>query len=103
MIKSKRTFDLKTFNIHKEKLIHHNQLKSFERNLIVNQKKNIKYPKESIKKLSEIDKENNANLMNINKSSCKDIAINDENEKTINNDNDEEEDIEMKDETKIKT
>ena len=99
MIKTKRTFDLKSFNIHKEKLIHHNQLKSFERNLIANQKRNIKYPKDSIKKQSEIDKENNGNLMNINKNSCKNIAIDDENEKTIYNDNDEEEDIEMKDET----
>ena len=98
IIKTKRTFDLKNLNFHKEKVIHHNPLKSFERNLIVNQKKSIRYPKDNnIKKHNEIDKENNGNLMNMIKNNSKDIIIDDENEPTINNDDDE--DIEMKDET----
>jgi len=98
IIKTKRTFDLKNLNFHKEKVIHHNPLKSFERNLIVNQKKSIRYPKDNnIKKHNEIDKENNGNLMNMIKNNSKDIIIDDENEPTINND--DEEDIEMKDET----
>ena len=102
LIKAKRTFDLKNLNFHKEKVVHHNQLKNFERNLIVNQKKNVRYPKDNIKKQNEIDKENNANLMNINKNCSKDIAIDDENEEKENETtihNDDEEDIEMKDET----
>ena len=98
IIKTKRTFDLKNLNFHKEKVIHYNPLKSFERNLIVNQKKSIRYPKDNnIKKQNEIDKENNGNLMNMIKNNSKDIIIDDENEPTINND--DEEDIEMKDET----
>ena len=102
LIKAKRTFDLKNLNFHKEKVVHHNQLKNFERNLIVNQKKNVRYPKDNIKKQNEIDKENNANLMNINKNCSKDIIIDDENEEKENEatiHNDDEEDIEMKDET----
>jgi cyclin B len=98
IIKTKKTFDLKNLNILKEKVIHHNQMKSLENNLIVNQKKNIKYPKDNnIKKQNEIDKENNVNLMNINKNNGNNIMIDDENEVTIHND--DEEDIEMKDET----
>ena len=103
IIKTKRAFDLKYLNFHKEKVIHHNQLKNFERNLIVNQKKSIRYPKDNnIKKQNEIDKENNGNLMNMNmnKNNSKDIMIDDENEPTINND--DEEDIEMKNETENK-
>ena len=102
LIKAKRTFDLQNLNFHKEKVFRHNQLKNFERNLIVNQKKNDRYPKDNIKKQNEIDKENNANLMNINKNCSKDIAIDDENEEKENETtihNDDEEDIEMKDET----
>ena len=101
MIKTKRTFDLKNLNFHKEKVIHHIPLKSFERNIILNQKKSIRYPKDNnIKKQNEIDKENNGNLMNMNKNNSKDIIIDDENEPTINND--DEDDIEMKDETENK-
>ena len=96
IIKTKRTFDLKNLNIHKEKVIHHNQLKNIERNLIVNQKKSIKYPKDSIKKQNESNKENNGDLMNINKNNSKDIMIDDENENEITIHNDDEEDIEMK-------
>ena len=102
IIKTKRTFDLKNLNIHKEKVIHHNQLKNFERNLIVNQKKSIKYPKDSIKKQNESNKENNGDLMNINKNNSKDIMIDDENENEITIHNDDEEDIEMKNETENK-
>ena len=102
IIKTKRTFDIKTLNFHKDKVIHNNQLKNFERNLIVNQKKNIRYPKDNNKKQNEIDKENNVNLININKNSNKDIVIDAENEEKENEitiHNDDEEDIEMKDET----
>ena len=102
IIKTKRTFDLKNLNIHKEKVIHHNQLKNFERNLIVNQKKSIKYPKDSIKKQNESNKDNNGDLMNINKNNSKDIMIDDENENEITIHNDDEEDIEMKNETENK-
>ena len=101
MIKTKRTFDLKNLNFHKEKVIHHIPLKNFERNIILNQKKSIRYPKDNnIKKQNVIDKENNGNLMNMNKNNSKDFMIDDENEPTINND--DEEDIEMKDETENK-
>ena len=103
IIKTKRTFDIKTLNFHKDKVIHNNQLKNLERNLIVNQKKNIRYPKDNNnKKQNEIDKENNVNLINLNKNTNKDIVIDDENEEKENEitiRNDDEEDIEMKDET----
>ena len=107
IIRTKRTFNLKNLNNKKEKTIHNNQLKSFEKNFIeLNKKtKNNNLKNNNIKRIDENNKENIKNLINEKQIIHEEVTINDEskdkdNSSTIHNEDDE--DIEMKDETENK-
>ena len=107
IIRTKRTFNLKNLNNKKEKTIHSNQLKNFEKNFIeLNKKsKNNSLKNNNIKRFDENNKENIPNLINEKQIIHEEVTINDEskdkdNSSTIHNDDDE--DIEMKDETENK-
>ena len=107
IIRTKRIFNLKNLNNKKEKTIHSNQLKNFEKNFIeLNKKsKNNSLKNNNIKRFDENNKENIPNLINEKQIIHEEVTINDEskdkdNSSTIHNDDDE--DIEMKDETENK-
>ena len=101
VIKAKKIFVPKFLNIKNSKTIRYNQIKNDEQNLLDisqrNQNKNTKY------KYSESNKENNINYLNVKKYKITDIIIDSEDEdKDINStiNNDDGNDIEMKDEAK---
>ena len=102
IIRTKRTFNLKNLNNKKEKAIHNNQIKNFDKNFIELNKKNKNncLKNNNIKKFDESNKENIPNLINEKKIIDEEVTINDEskdkdNSSTIHNDDDD--DIEMKD------
>ena len=102
IIRTKRTFNLKNLNNKKEKAIHNNQIKNFDKNCIELNKKNKNncFKNNNIKKFDESNKENIPNLINEKKIIDEEVTINDEskdkdNSSTIHNDDDD--DIEMKD------
>ena len=108
IIRTKRTFNLKNVNNKKEKSIHNNQLKNFEKNILeINKKnKNNNVKNNNIKKFDENNKENIPNLINEKKVIDEEATINDEskdkdNSSTIHNDDDD--DIEMKEEIENKS
>ena len=94
VVKTKKNFELKYLNIKNNKGIHYNQIKNYERSIKEishrNQNRNVRF------KLNEINKENNANL--INKHNGMLIDKEDENEDKINSTKNKnyEEDFEMK-------
>jgi cyclin B len=107
IIRTKRTFNLKNLNNKKEKTIHKNQLKNYEKNYIELNKKNKNncIKNNNIKKFDENNKENIPNLINEKKIIDEEVTINDEskdndNSSTIHNDDDD--DLEMKDENENK-
>ena len=108
IIRTKRTFNLKNVNNKKEKSIHNNQLKNFEKNILeINKKnKNNNVKNNNIKKFDENNKENIPSLINEKKVIEEEATINDEskdkdNSSTIHNDDDD--DIEMKEENESKS
>ena len=103
VIKTKKTFDHKILNLVREKAIHNNQIRNYERNImdLKRNNNNNKYLKNNfINKYIE-NKENNINLINIKKNIIDDIIIDDENEDKDNNsiiNNDDEVFYEIKEE-----
>ena len=99
-IKTKKAFEIKNFNYKNNKTIHYNQIKNYEKSIKEISKRNQN--KSINNNFIETNKENNMNLVNAqNYNYKKYINIdNDEDENTIIDNNDEEDDIEMKDESK---
>ena len=98
VIKSKKTFDQKSYNIKNNKTIHYNQIKNYERSLMEINKRN------KINSTKQKNSDNNKENMNLNnlKNNKKDniMIINEDEDKdnvTIINNDDEYDDIEMKD------
>lgn len=103
VIKTKKTFDHKILNLVREKAIHNNQIRNYERNImdLKRNNNNNRYLKNNfINKYIE-NKENNINLINTKKNIIDDIIIDDENEDKDNNsiiNNDDEVFYEIKEE-----
>ena len=100
ILKSKKTLNLKNISFRNNKSIQYNQIKNYDRSFIeISQRNQNKITKI---KNSESNKENNYNLINKKKYKNDYIIIDNEDEdKEINSTiyNDDEEDIEMKDES----
>ena len=103
VIKTKRTFDQKILNLVREKAIHNNQIRNYERNImdLKRNNNNNRYLKNNFINKNIENKENNINLINTKKNIIDDIIIDDENEDKDNNsiiNNDDEVFYEIKEE-----
>ena len=104
VIKTKRTYDQKILNLVREKAIHNNQIRNYERNIMdLKRNNNNRYLKNNFINKNIENKENNINLINTKKNIIDDIIIDDENEDKDNNsiiNNDDEVFYEIKEENK---
>ena len=103
VIKTKKTFDHKILNLVREKAIHNNQIRNYERNImdLKRNNNNNRYLKNNFFNKNIENKENNINLINTKKNIIDDIIIDDENEDKDNNsiiNNDDEVFYEIKEE-----
>ena len=103
VIKTKKTFDHKILNLVREKAIHNNQIRNYERNImdLKRNNNNNRYLKNNFINKNIENKENNINLINTKKNIIDDIIIDDENEDKDNNsiiNNDDEVFYEIKEE-----
>lgn len=103
VIKTKRTYDQKILNLVREKAIHNNQIRNYERNImdLKRNNNNNRYLKNNFINKNIENKENNINLINTKKNIIDDIIIDDENEDKDNNsiiNNDDEVFYEIKEE-----
>ena len=102
VIKTKRTYDQKILNLVREKAIHNNQIRNYERNIMdLKRNNNNRYLKNNFINKNIENKENNINLINTKKNIIDDIIIDDENEDKDNNsiiNNDDEVFYEIKEE-----